>query len=65
MINWLIIGLALAYSAYILVRFWKKSKQGACAGCSVQENGRTPVGCPGCAPIGLSDEARAAMRKQN
>ncbi|NGZ75907.1 FeoB-associated Cys-rich membrane protein [Saccharibacillus alkalitolerans] len=63
MINWIIIGLAFAYSVYVLVRFWKKSKRGACAGCAVQAGGQTPAGCPGCAS-GLSEEALEAIRSR-
>ncbi|WP_216671645.1 FeoB-associated Cys-rich membrane protein [Saccharibacillus qingshengii] len=64
MINWIIIGLALIYSGYVLVRFWNKSKKGACSGCTIQSDGRTPAGCPGCI-TGLPDEALDALKKNS
>lgn len=64
MIDWIIAILAFAYSGYVLIRFWKKSKKGACAGCSVQSDGQTPSGCPGCSTL-LSEEARQAVHNRH
>ncbi|WP_037283233.1 FeoB-associated Cys-rich membrane protein [Saccharibacillus sacchari] len=64
MVDWIIAILVIAYSGYVLIRFWKKSKKGACAGCSVQSDGRTPSGCPGCSSL-LSEEARQAAHNRH
>ncbi|MDO3408755.1 FeoB-associated Cys-rich membrane protein [Saccharibacillus sp. CPCC 101409] len=64
MINWIIIALLLGYSGYVLYRFWNKSKKGACAGCSVQADGTTPPGCPGCSSAQLPPEAYASLKQR-
>lgn len=64
MVDWIIAILVIAYSGYALIRFWKKSKKGTCAGCSVQSDGRTPSGCPGCSSL-LSEEARQAAHNRH
>lgn len=64
MIDWIIAVLVIVYSAYVLIRFWKKSKKGACAGCSIQSDGQTPSGCPGCSST-ISEEARQAVRNRH
>ncbi|EHS55759.1 FeoB-associated Cys-rich membrane protein [Paenibacillus kribbensis] len=42
MINVIILLAILGYSAWVLVRFVRKSRQGACSGCSSSKS------CPGC-----------------
>ncbi|MEK5321640.1 FeoB-associated Cys-rich membrane protein [Paenibacillus sp. FSL L8-0644] len=52
MINIIILLAILGYSAWVLVRFLRKSRQGACAGCSSSKS------CPGCATSAVSEDTR-------
>ncbi|MBE7900324.1 FeoB-associated Cys-rich membrane protein [Paenibacillus polymyxa] len=56
MINVIILLAILGYSAWVLVRFLRKSSQGACAGCSSSKS------CPGCA-VSSVNEGHAKMKK--
>ncbi|WP_225998941.1 FeoB-associated Cys-rich membrane protein [Paenibacillus sp. BJ-4] len=49
MINIIILLAILGYSAWVLVRFLRKSRQGACAGCSSSKS------CPGCAASAVNE----------
>ncbi|MCH6189096.1 SoxR reducing system RseC family protein [Paenibacillus polymyxa] len=50
MINIIILLAILGYSAWVLVRFLRKSRQGACAGCSSSKS------CPGCAGSSMNED---------
>ncbi|WP_081752150.1 FeoB-associated Cys-rich membrane protein [Paenibacillus sp. 1-18] len=50
MINIIILLAILGYSAWVLVRFLRKSRQGACAGCSSSKS------CPGCAASTVNED---------
>ncbi|MDQ0050054.1 flagellar biogenesis protein FliO [Paenibacillus polymyxa] len=50
MINIIILLAILGYSAWVLVRFLRKSRQGACAGCSSSKS------CPGCAASSVHED---------
>ncbi|POR27356.1 MULTISPECIES: FeoB-associated Cys-rich membrane protein [Paenibacillus] len=50
MINIIILLVILGYSAWVLVRFLRKSRQGACAGCSSSKS------CPGCAGSSMNED---------
>lgn len=50
MINVIILLLILGYSAWVLVRFFRKSRQGACAGCSSNKS------CSGCAVSAVKED---------
>ncbi|WP_431086905.1 FeoB-associated Cys-rich membrane protein [Paenibacillus sp. 8b26] len=52
MINIIILLVILGYSAWVLVRFLRKSRQGACAGCSSSKS------CSGCAGSALDEQHR-------
>ncbi|PNQ78176.1 FeoB-associated Cys-rich membrane protein [Paenibacillus sp. F4] len=52
MINIIILLAILGYSAWVLVRFLRKSRQGACAGCSSSKS------CPGCAGSSMNEDTR-------
>ncbi|MGM1023246.1 MAG: FeoB-associated Cys-rich membrane protein [Bacillota bacterium] len=50
MINIIILLVILGYSAWVFVRFLRKSRQGACAGCSLSKS------CPGCATSAVKED---------
>ncbi|MGG4221100.1 FeoB-associated Cys-rich membrane protein [Paenibacillus jamilae] len=50
MVNIIILLVILGYSAWVLVRFLRKSRQGACAGCSSSKS------CPGCAGSSVNED---------
>ncbi|AET57348.1 FeoB-associated Cys-rich membrane protein [Paenibacillus terrae] len=50
MINIIILLVILGYSAWVFVRFLRKSRQGACAGCSSSKS------CPGCAGSSMNED---------
>ncbi|MGQ3479995.1 FeoB-associated Cys-rich membrane protein [Paenibacillus sp. TY11] len=50
MINIIILLVILGYSAWVLVRFLRKSRQGACAGCSSSKS------CSGCAASSMNED---------
>lgn len=52
MVNTIILLLILGYSAWVLVRFLRKSREGACAGCSSSKS------CPGCAASAVKEDTR-------
>ncbi|WP_418026587.1 FeoB-associated Cys-rich membrane protein [Paenibacillus sp. JJ1722] len=56
MINIIILLAILGYSAWVLVRFLRKSRQGACAGCSSSKS------CPGCATSVVNENTRAVHK---
>lgn len=57
MIDVLIIVAVLGYSGWIGVRFWRKSRQGACSGCS------SSGACSGCPPA--SDKSKNAEHESS
>ncbi|MNW25098.1 Virus attachment protein p12 family protein [compost metagenome] len=57
MIDVLIIVAVLGYSGWIGVRFWRKSRQGACAGCA------STGACPGCPPA--ADKSKSAEHNRS
>ncbi|MEC0183885.1 FeoB-associated Cys-rich membrane protein [Paenibacillus peoriae] len=50
MINVIILLVILGYSAWVLVRFLRKSRQGACSGCSSSKS------CSGCAASAVKED---------
>ncbi|MGW8959922.1 FeoB-associated Cys-rich membrane protein [Paenibacillus sp. NPDC055715] len=50
MINIIILLVILGYSTWVFVRFLRKSRQGACAGCSSSKS------CPGCAISSMNED---------
>lgn len=56
MIDVLIIVAVLGYSGWIGIRFWRKSRQGACSGCS------SSGACSGCNPAPSAPDGADSTR---